>query len=129
MNSDNDHFNSLIKLLLPAEIFEYFVITEVQTTEAEIHVKLDELNLPPDGFDACCLISKGFHKASKIQDFPLRERAMFLHVRRRRWLDSSSGRLISRDWKSVADGTRMTSGFAAFLKEISRHISNQQQQP
>ncbi len=33
-------------------------------------------------------------------------------------MDLSSGELKTRAWNLVADGTRMTTEFAAFLKEI-----------
>lgn len=124
MDSDKTHFSSLVKLLLPPEIFDYFEITDIQTTNTEVNVYLNEQNVIPDEYIKEHLSSKGFHKTSIVQDFPLRDRAMFLHVRRRRWLDSTSGKLVSRDWRSVAEGTRLTKDFATFLKEISRHISN-----
>lgn len=118
MESNNKHFNSLLQLLLPPELFEYFEIILIETQEKEVHVHLDELNIKPDGFEKEKLISKGFHPSVIIHDFPIRDKAMFLHVRRRRWLVESSGQLISRDWNTVAKGTRLTKGFATFLKGI-----------
>jgi hypothetical protein len=119
MNTDNKHFNELIKLILPGEIFNYFEIVEVKISgEKEAHVYLDELDIKPDGYEKEKLTSKGFHASSVIQDFPLRERAMFLHVRRRRWLVESSGEVVSRNWDTVAKGTHLTKGFATFLKGI-----------
>ncbi|WP_449618994.1 ISAon1 family transposase N-terminal region protein [Sphingobacterium rhinopitheci] len=56
-----------------------------------------------------------------IQDFPLRGNTVYLHMKRRRWLDKNSQEIIQRDWDLVAQGTHMTSEFAAFLKEISRY--------
>jgi len=51
---------------------------------------------------------------------------MFLHVRRRRWLIESSGQVISRDWDTVAKGTRLTKDFAIFLKGILGRLPNKQ---
>ena len=51
---------------------------------------------------------------------------MFLHVRRRRWLVESSGNTISRDWDTVAKGTRYTKDFATFLKGVFGQLPNQQ---
>jgi hypothetical protein len=65
---------------------------------------LDELHLKPEGFENAKLLSKGFHPTAIIQDFPIRDRAMYLHVRRRRWLIEASGQVISRDWDTVAKG-------------------------
>ena len=124
MLSDNDHFNSLIKLLLPPEIFEYFDIVRINIEEREVHLYLDEKDIKPEGYELVKLISKGFHQASIIQDFPLRDKAMFLHVRRRRWFSESTGKVVERDWDSVAKGTRLTKDFATFLKGVFGYLPN-----
>ena len=122
MLSDNEHFNSLIKLLLPSAIFDYFNIINIEVGEKEVNVHIDELDIKPEGYEKEKLISKGFHLAAIIQDFPLRDKSMFLHVRRRRWLVESSGEVVSRNWDTVAKGTRYTKGFATFLKGIFRQL-------
>jgi len=53
-----------------------------------------------------------------IQDFPLRGKACFLKVKRRRWLNEDTGEIVMRDWDIVAKGTRMTRDFAIFLKGL-----------
>ena len=54
-----------------------------------------------------------------IQDFPLRGKTVYLHAKRRRWLDKITKKVVQRDWNLVAQGTRMTTEFADFSKEIS----------
>ncbi|MDN3607082.1 ISAon1 family transposase N-terminal region protein, partial [Kaistella yonginensis] len=44
-----------------------------------------------------------------------------LHIKRRRWTDKNSGKILQRDWNLIAKGTRMTTDFAEFLKKISRY--------
>ena len=126
MPSDDEHINSLIQLLLPQEIFEYFDIIRVDTGEREVHIYLDEKSIKPEGYEIVKLISKGFHQAVIIQDFPLRDKAMFLHVRRRRWFSESTKKTVERDWSTVAKGTRLTKEFATFLKGIFGQLPNQQ---
>ena len=126
MLSNNEHFNSLIKLVLPPEIFDYFEITNIEVGEREVNVHLDELDIIPEGYEKEKLLSNGFHLAAIIQDFPLRDKAMFLHVKRRRWLIESSGKTISRNWNTVAKGTRYTKDFATFLKGVFGHLPDQQ---
>jgi len=126
MHSDNEHFNSLIKLLLPPEIFEYFEIIRVNIEERRVEVHLDEKSIKPEGYELVKLQSKGFHPTAIIQDFPLRDKAMYLHVRRRRWYSESTGKLVERDWGSVAKGTRLTKGFATFLKGVFGQLPNKQ---
>ena len=126
MLSENEYTNSLIKLLLPQEIFEYFDIIRVRTGEREVHIHLDEKSIKPEGYETVNLMSKGFHQAAIIQDFPLRDKAMFLHVRRRRWFSKSTKKIVERDWDTVAKGSRLTKEFATFLKGVFGQLPNQQ---
>ena len=112
-----------IKLFLPEVLVEYFELTNyVQKEEdEELHFYFKEKNIVPDNFKSSKLISKGFYPERTIQDFPIRGKQVYLHVIRRRWLEKSSNKVVSRDWELVAKGTRITSEFATFLKEISRY--------
>ncbi|MCL7765554.1 DDE transposase, partial [Polaribacter sp. Z014] len=87
--------------------------------QGELHFHFTELNTIPDEFIGLKLSSKGFFPEATIQDFPIRGKNVFLHVIRRRWIDDNSKKLVIRDWQLVAKGTRITSEFAAFLKQIS----------
>lgn len=127
MESTKDQYNVLLKALLPSDLFDYFDIIQVIVNETTIDVHLDELNILPEGYESEKLISKGFHPVVVIQDFPIREQAMFLHVRRRKWQVVSSGHIISREWDITTKGTRYTKGFAAFLKELFGQIPGEQQ--
>lgn len=126
MQTKNDYSEDLIKLLLPFEIFEYFKIIDLQVTSVSINVHLEELNLIPEEFKDKKLTSKGFHKVSVVQDFPIRDKSVYLHIKRRRWLLKSTNNVVSRNWDLVAKGTRYTKSFATFLKELFRQLSNKQ---
>ena len=86
-----------------------------------MHLYFEERNVLPKEESERTLIAHGFHKEVTIQDFPLRGNTVYLHVKRRRWLDKASKQVVQRDWTLVAQGTRMTTEFAAFLKEISQY--------
>ena len=118
MTSQKDHYEDLVKLLLPVEIFDYFEITNLIVEDRTVSVFLDEQDIKPTAWSGQKLTSKGFHPESIIQDFPIRNKAVFLHVRRRRWLVESTKEVVSRDWDSVAEGTRYTKSFADFLKGL-----------
>ena len=53
-----------------------------------------------------------------VYTFPIRGKKLFLNIRRRRWIVKDDGRYVSRNWKLVAEGSRMTHEFASFLKEL-----------
>ena len=113
------------KLILPEELFEYFDIVDLKEDNGQIDISLDEKDVVPTGYQREELASKGFHSSIEIQDFPLRRRKVFLHVRRRKWQIKTTGKIISRDWDLVAKGTHLTQDFAIFLKGIFGQIPNQ----
>jgi transposase len=111
----------LLKLILPEVLVDYFDITQAKQEGEILHLYFEEQNKPPVEHASKVLISKGFHQEVTIQDFPLRGKQVFLHIKRRRWTDKQDGSIAQRDWNLVAKGSRMTEEFAAFLKEISRY--------
>lgn len=117
---------ALIKLLgfiLPSEFTEYFDLTDVQEEtrglEMLLHLYLDEKSVRPD--NRSDLSPNGFYEESCINDFPVRDHRTVLHIRRRRWKDSS-GKSFSKNWELTAKGTRHSKEFAAFLKEMLGYI-------
>ena len=110
----------LLKHFLPEGILDYFELTEVKTTKDKLTIVLEEKSLLPKEQSHRKLHSKGFYPVVDIQDFPIRKKACFLEVKRRRWVDIDTGEIFSRDWDLVAKGTRMTSEFALFLKRLAR---------
>jgi hypothetical protein len=62
--------------------------------------------------------SYGFTSERVIQDFPLRGKAVYLHVRRRKWRDSSNGDIFTYSYDDLtAEGSKLSPEFVSFLKE------------
>lgn len=110
---------NFLDLILPQGILAYFLLTDFTSSTSEISLYLEEKNTIPEEYGSDKLISKGFFDEITVQDFPLRGKAVYLHIRRRRWLNQTTGAVVFRDWNMVAQGTRMTTEFASFLKAIS----------
>ncbi|WP_339921812.1 transposase [uncultured Cyclobacterium sp.] len=106
----------LLRLLLPAGLLDYFKITSAKFNDGNYYIYLEEQNIHPEHLQGAKLTSKGFYDEVSIQDFPLRGKACFLKIKRRKWLNEDTGKNVSRDWNLVANGTRMTEEFALFLK-------------
>ena len=100
-----------MKLFLPEGLLDYFELVKVESNSNYV-IYLDEKNLPPQR--KC--VSKGFYSSVKIQDFPIRGRAVYLVLRKRKWINET-GQLVNNNWELAAKGTRMTKELAAFLKE------------
>jgi hypothetical protein len=109
-----------LQYILPKEILEYFEVIKVEEFGGRLVFHLDEKHELPSDFRPGDYESKGFTKAVEIADFPIRDRAVFLHVRRRKWIDRQTGKVVSRTWDLTAHGTKYTKEFGAFLKEIAR---------
>ena len=112
----------LVKYVLPEDIFRYFELEKIEGEGRELHLYPDELNGIPEGCHREEFESNGFHNEPVIKDFPVRGKPLFLHVRRRRWLEKATGKTVSRDWNLVAEGTHYTRGFASFLKGLAGYL-------
>lgn len=110
----------LLKFMLPDFLVDHFDVVSTSNSEETLHLYFEEKIQPPVEFNTLELASKGFQDEITIQDFPLRGKYVYLHIKRRRWTNKTTGEIIKRDWQLVAKGTRMTQEFAAFLKEINR---------
>jgi len=113
----------ILKLLLPEVLITYFDITKIEDIEGILHIYFEEKNTPPQEFTNLTLQSKGFTDQITVDDFPLRGKAVKLHIKCRRWTDVKTEQIVQRDWTLIAKGTRMTQEFAEFLKKISRYQS------
>lgn len=112
---------SYIEMILPVGIMDYFEVTQFNKEESSYVIYLSEKNIPPIEYELTKLTSKGFFDQITIQDFPIRGKASYLKIKRRKWINEATGEIVFRDWNMVAKGTRMTLEFAAFLKAISRY--------
>lgn len=106
--------------MLPDFLVDHFEVVSTSQSEEVLHLYFEENKQPPKEFDKITLVSKGFQDEITIQDFPLRGKLVYLHIKRRRWTNKETGEIVKRDWELVAKGTRMTQEFASFLKEINR---------
>jgi len=114
-------FNSVLDIIFPPGLKEYFELVSHTSSEEQLDFYLQEINIIPVQYKDCKLTSKGFYEEITIQDFPIRGCQVFYHIKRRRWLNEDTGQVVFRDWSLVAKGTRITTEFAAFLKEIGRY--------
>ena len=116
-----DPYLEFIKFVLPEVLVDHFDLVKSEKKDKILHLSFEERNVLPKEIKDRSLQSKGFHKEITIQDFPLRGKTVFLHIKRRRWLNKISQKAIQRDWNLVAQGTRMTVEFAAFFKVLSQY--------
>jgi len=115
------------RLILPSMILAHFEVTGIKeginekNQEPYIEITLEEKNEIPTGYNQEEYESKGFTQGTRIQDFPIRGKEVYLIIKRRRWRQKSrEGKEIYNNYSFIAEGTKMTKELADFLKEASR---------
>ena len=114
-----ENLGELVKnliLFLPAGLLDYFDLVNHVSQETCFILFLEEKPSILQEYSHLHLHSKGFFP--EVEDFPIRGKAVYLRVRRRRWEDPETGQTYSRDWDLVTSGTRITAEFVSFLKVL-----------
>lgn len=116
----------LISYVLPSELLVYFNIVELKelcdlkTKTTFLSVDMEEQNRLPNGYESSKYESKGFLSSKTIQDFPLRGKAVYLTIKRRRWRDKETKQEIRSDYSFIAEGSKLTQELSDFLKATGR---------
>ena len=115
--------------VFPSEIMEYFEIrhyTQLCSVADKLEywlIDFEEKNEIPNGYSSSEYESKGFTGPCIVQDFPLRGKAVYLRIRKRRWRHKQTGAIIQRDFSFIADGSKFTSELSDFLKDASGYAT------
>ncbi|MDH6356147.1 transposase [Dysgonomonas sp. PH5-45] len=109
----------ILRLFLPSWLFDFFELEKFTQDSFRIDVYLSEKKVMPQDSPET-LISHGFTDYSIVQDFPVKGKAVYLHLRRRKWMNKHTGEILSQKFDVHYDGTRLTKEFVAFLKESNR---------
>ena len=110
--------STLLSFILPEGLSDYFDFDKAETVGGSTYIYLIEKNIHPQEFLGEQLLSKGFFDEVSVRDFPLRGKPCFLKLKRRKWLHTVTGKIVSRDWDVVAEGTKMTQEFAFFFESL-----------
>ncbi|WP_026904631.1 ISAon1 family transposase N-terminal region protein, partial [Pedobacter glucosidilyticus] len=85
--------STLLSLILPEGLSEYFELDKVETVSDSYYIYLQERNIQPKEFTSEKLISKGFFDEISVRDFPLRGKPCFLKLKRRKWMIVETGEI------------------------------------
>ena len=108
----------VLRTIFPAFITENFEFVDYKECDNRLDYWLDERGyMSREDYKKGTVREYGFTEERVIQDFPLRGKAVFLHVRRRKWRDTDDGSIFTYDYDMTEDGSRLTPEFVAFLKE------------
>ncbi len=120
---------ALLEMILPEGILNDFEITGFEKGNSDkyiydktLTIYLEEKKIIPSEYTAHIYKASGFMEPRLIEDYPIRNMIVTLSVKRRRWDVLFDGKTlkVTRDLTILAQGTRMSAEYAAFLKEINR---------
>jgi transposase len=116
----------LLKEFLPELLLEHFDVVKlvklyvISAKKLEYEMHLDERNQLPPGCTIMVYESKGFLPSSNIQDLPIRGKAVYLQIRRRRWRHKRTRKEITNNYSFVSEGSKLTRELSYFLKDTGR---------
>ena len=107
----------VLKTIFPEVITDNFEFTKFDEQPGRLDYWLDERGyMSREDYKKSTVWEYGFTDERVIQDFPIRGKAVYLHVRRRKWRDTADGSIFTYDFEMAEEGTRLTPEFVAFLK-------------
>lgn len=120
----------IVSLMLPESILDCFDIVKIEETDPPstsltfrpykrmINLYLDERDNRTS--EQQFYSPNGFTEYTHVSDFPLRNRLVTLHIRRRRYKDADGKNAVLCEYPLKAEGTSISPEFADFLKGTSR---------
>lgn len=111
--------SEMIWMCLPQGLDELFEIVRFERTESAYDVWLDEKKqLSKEDYRNPNIVARGYTDYTVIQDYPLRGRPLYLHLRKNKWWNKATNEIFSYDLELPnEDGTRLSAEFVAFLKD------------
>jgi hypothetical protein len=118
--------SEMIWMCLPQGLEELFEIVRFERTEQAYDIWLDEKKeRSEEDRRNPNIVAKGYTDYAMIQDFPLRGRPVYLHMRKNKWWNKLTGEIFSYNLELPdEDGTRLSAEFVAFLKDEGRDDSS-----
>ena len=109
----------VLKTVFAEVITDNFEFVDYKETDTTLEYWLDELEyMSREDYKQGSVRPYGFTESKTIQDFPIRGRSVYLHVRRRKWIDRSTGEIFTYTYDNLnEDGSKLTPEFVSFLKE------------
>lgn len=108
-------------LLAHFSISDLLMLGDVASKKMFFEIHLEEHNEILGDYDKAQYESKGFTEIT-IQDFPIRGKAVYLKIKRRRWRHKERpNEIIRNDFSFVAEGSGFTQELSDFLKGTGRY--------
>jgi len=118
-NIEMEPMQELVKLIAPGVISEKFEFKAVEEKSETITLYFEEKpDLIPEALVGKEIVQDGFLNSIELQTFPLKDKAVYLSLKRRRWKEKGSqGPSYNNSYELHRKGMKTTNEFGDFLKE------------
>ncbi len=109
----------IIGLIAPGIISKNFEVTSIIEKRETITIVFEEkTDLVPKELKGKQVVLDGFLNPVALQTFPLKDKMVYLSLKRRRWKElGTTGKSYSNTYDLHRQGMKTTKEFGAFLKE------------
>ena len=106
-----------IWMCLPEGLNELFEMVRFEKTDQSYDIWLDEKKkLSDDDYRNPNIVARGYTDYVTVQDYPMRGRPVYLHMRKNKWWDKKTNEIFSYNLELPnEEGTRLSAEFVAFL--------------
>lgn len=93
-------------------------MVKFEYSDTAYNIWLDEKKkLSDEDFRNPDIVARGYTEYVTIQDYPMRGRPVFLHMRKNKWWDKATNEIFSYNLELPnEEGTRLGAEFVSFLK-------------
>ena len=117
------------KYIFPKELIDNFDLIRIEeiltpkTNELSLLVVFKEKNIYQVklGEQVEDYESKGFVSTVRVQDFPIRGRAVYLELSKRAWRHKKKRTTVTNSYNIKADGSKITKELSDFLKYTNQY--------
>lgn len=112
-------------MFLPQGLGELFEMVRFERTDHAYDIWLDEKKeRSEEDWRNPKIVARGYTDYVVIQDYPLRGRPVYLHMRKNKWWNKQTNEIFSYGLELPnEDGTRLSAEFVSFLKDEGRDDS------
>lgn len=112
-------------MFLPQGLGELFEMVRFECTDHAYDIWLDEKKeRSEEDRRNPKIVARGYTDYVVIQDYPLRGRPVYLHMRKNKWWNKQTNEIFSYGLELPnEDGTRLSAEFVSFLKDEGRDDS------
>ena len=110
----------LVSLVAPGELSKSFSLTKIREQKEHIIIEFEEdPKLVPKELSGKEVVLNGFMNPLELQTFPLKDKAVYLLVKRRRWkIRGEQNKSYHNSYDLTETGVKASPAFGAFLKAI-----------